>query len=301
MRLDATGPLEVSGGTFDLRSSLSIGALEVADGTFNLYGQSTIGALTLSSGTADLSDTSTIGTLDVSGGTLSGTVIDLTGTTTVEEDATWTVAAGTSDAGVATVTSITNNGTVTLDTGAALDLTSGSRFTNDGSAVVGLGATLTSTTLDGSFINDNTVTGEGGTVSVPFTNNGTVANLVFQPVDPLSDPALAVILAGNSTIVSGEFGDVTLNVGSDLTATLNNATFIPTTVEVGGTPETLAVVTTITGGGTLELTGTTDDYVPNLLLDGADVTNSSTGTLNLVRAAWWFRQATRGSCSTPAR
>ena len=148
---------------------------------------------------------------------------------------------------------------------------------------------LTSTTLDGSFINDDTVSvvdlewySSAATVSVPFTNNGTVTDLVFQPVDPLNDPALAISLGDNSTITDGEFGNVAFNVDADAQqpATLNNAILAAT--QSGAT-------TTITGGA-LELTGSTNDYVPNLLLDGANVTANGTVSMAYGCGRWrWTR------------
>jgi hypothetical protein len=185
---------------------------------------SSMGTLNLSGGTLTGAGPTTVtGAFGWTGGTISSTSITLAGTSTLSSSLTVSSSATLSDSGSATWT---GNGTLTLN--GAWDTVSGGTFTansNGTSQTIGGG---------GTFKNEGTFT-KSGSASTTFSG---------------SPFATAFNNTGTATISAGT---LVLNTGSN-SGTMNVAS--GTELDFGGS-YTLASASSITGSGTVKVTGGT--------------------------------------------
>ncbi len=254
-------------------------SVTISSGSESIDSIDSDGSLSISGGSLSVADPSTINTLTLSGGTLTGT-----GDLTVTNSFTWTsgTLAGTGQftietsatadlSGATTLItsgeSVTNNGTVTLDTSTTLELDYSATFVNNGTFNLYDGSALTSATSDGSFDNEGTFTiasSATATVGVAFINDSNISgygsSLTFQSAD--------FTMLDGSSVQGATFDNEALYLAYGDSATTTDSTFTDTTID---------------GGGTLNLSGTTLSGT-NTWSSGLNVTdalNLSSGTLTL--------------------
>jgi hypothetical protein len=280
LTLSGTGAKLLDLGGNNLLSGFNTNA---TGGTFTIAGAGsfTTGGAFSNSGTVDLEQASSLtvsgnftnsGTLTTNNENLQGGANTLTVTGTLTNNAldTVTIGANNDTSDVASAGLLSNAGTVTVDKGATLKLTSAGTDTNSGAIALNggkltmlAGALTNSGTIDleqqgaltavGNLTNSGTITtnnanlqGAANTITVyGALTNDVGANVTIGANNDTSDKATVSVLANSGTVTVGTGASLTLQS----TATDTNSG----TIAVNGTLNINAAAT-LTGAGTLTLT-----------------------------------------------
>ena len=291
-----TGSIALDSGTMTIAS----GGVLTNSGTLDAESG---GKLTVTGGLTNA------GTLSTNGSNAGGAAnaITITGKLTNNASANVTIGANNDTSDTATVGYTTNAGTITVDTGATLTLTTDTTDTNTGTIAVngtldlkGSATTLSgagSLTLTNGFItgvgtlptfkNSSTIKGSGTISNLGITNAGLLfanqaAPLIILPTSAgLSNTGTLEVGAGDTMVIGTSAGGALTNfssVNNTLTGGIYNLTG---TLQFGASGTTIA---TNAANITLNGTGQMLDFGSNNILAGFN-NNASTGVFKLASAA----------------
>ena len=247
----------------------------------------TPGAFT-NSGTMDLEQASSLtvsgtltnnGAVDTNNQNLGGgaNTLTVTGTLNNQTGATVTVGANNDTADVASVGLLTNAGTVTVDKGATLKLTTAGADSNTG-AIALTGGTLS--VQAGTLTNSGTLDEETGgklTTSGGLVNNGTITTNNSNAGGAANSIAVAGTLTNNTghSVTIGVHGDTTDTASVGLLSNAGNVT-----VDAGATFK-MTTAGTDTNSGTISVDGGTLNVAAGSLTNSSTLDLEQKGTLTV--------------------
>ncbi len=284
--------LYLTGGTLNVGGTSTIDTIGIDSGTLNVGGAATIGSIDLSGGAVSFGHATTISSLEMSGGTISGAgAVTLTDSLyasggTLAGTGQFTIGSGTTaeiDASTFIVDgqSIVNNGTIEVDGSANLELDSGAALVNNGSLVLDSSSSVYNESGSASLDNEGSITGSGAIVGIAVTNEGSIDGAIA-----LASGSFTFVNESSTANIS--FNDETLYLASGHTADGSGLTFTSTTLDGGGTLHlsgttvflgTNTWTANVTNYGTLDIGDSGSDY-GTLAITG-NFTNDSGGTLNV--------------------